>query len=68
MFDETTDATTYSAVCDLCEYRASTLSTDDDSAVRQLAEDLAAHNQQVHDQPTDVDTILEPVRGKMVRG
>lgn len=67
MFDETTDATTYSAVCDLCEYRASTQAADDDTAVRQLAEDLAAHNQQVHDQSTDVDTILDPVRGKMVR-
>jgi len=56
---------TYQAGCDVCSYVARIESDSDETAARKLAEDLAAHNFETHDAPTDVDSIIEPVKAKM---
>jgi hypothetical protein len=56
---------TYTATCDACSYEATTQAADVDTAAYNLAEDLAAHNLEAHQQQTDVDAIIGPVKAKM---
>lgn len=56
---------THTAGCDSCAYVAQVHAHGDDEAVSALAEDLAAHNKEVHGTDTPPETIKDPIRAKM---
>ncbi len=56
---------THSAGCDACSYVAEVHAHSDGEAVDALVQDLATHNNTVHDQETDPEAIKDPVRAKM---
>lgn len=58
---------THSAKCDEegCNYVAETHAHDDDTAVENLSQDLANHNQSEHGKETKAEEIKDDVKGKM---